>query len=337
MHARVLLPGLLSPTRKLADRPALPALETLLRQGRLDWHAGSSHEKVLAGCFGLPADDIPVAALRRLGERDEAAVDGCWLCADPVTLRFNREHLLLDDADDSGLSAAEAAALLEALNNHFLAIEKDFVRFEARSARRWYLRLKSRPQVDLAPLGAVLGRPVEGFLPSGEEAARWRRLINEAQVLMHNHPVNQAREAAGKPLVNSLWFWGSSTLPETLHAPAPVLRTDDRLALGCGRLAGMRCEGLSSRTPSRATLIVDTRLLRPALRVDVHGWHDGLRKLDAKCLQPLLAALKKRQLSSLHITAAGDRATLDLTIRPLDLLKIWRRPRPLEHILTHEA
>src|SRR3546814_7983843 len=41
-------------------------------------------------------------------------------------------------------------------------------------------------------------------------ARRWRSLLSEAQVVLHNHPWNARREQSGLPPVNSLWFWGGS-------------------------------------------------------------------------------------------------------------------------------
>jgi hypothetical protein len=47
--------------------------------------------------------------------------------------------------------------------------------------------------------------------------APWRHAINEAQMVLHAHPVNQARQAAGQPVVNSLWPWGGGRLPAATH------------------------------------------------------------------------------------------------------------------------
>ena len=37
--------------------------------------------------------------------------------------------------------------------------------------------------------------------------------MNEAQMILHTHPVNAEREARGMPAVNSVWLWGGGTLP----------------------------------------------------------------------------------------------------------------------------
>ncbi|MCZ7655242.1 MAG: hypothetical protein M5R42_14705 [Rhodocyclaceae bacterium] len=68
----------------------------------------------------------------------------------------------------------------------------------------------------------MTGRTIEPFLPQGDDAREWRRFINEAQVLLHNHPINMAREAEGRPTVNSLWPWGPASCRLAL---VPRLRT----------------------------------------------------------------------------------------------------------------
>ena len=91
---------------------------------------------------------------------------------------------------------------------------------------RWYLRIA--PGVRLPSfadpadaLGTDLGDALVGpAAGDGADARRWRTLLTEAQVVLHNHPWNARRAAEGKPPVNSLWFWGGGALPFQVTAPA---------------------------------------------------------------------------------------------------------------------
>ena len=41
-------------------------------------------------------------------------------------------------------------------------------------------------------------------------------IINQAQIILHNHPINQQRKRENIDLVNSIWLWGNGkkgTLP----------------------------------------------------------------------------------------------------------------------------
>ncbi len=58
------------------------------------------------------------------------------------------------------------------------------------------------------PPDAAVGRNVHDYMPAGRDGARIRSLMNEVQMLLHEHPVNQRRERAGQLPVNGWWIWG---------------------------------------------------------------------------------------------------------------------------------
>ena len=76
------------------------------------------------------------------------------------------------------------------------------------AALRWYVAHESLQGLATASLDRVIGRNIDAWLPRQPEAKRLRRLQNEVQMLLHRHPVNEAREAAGALPVNSFWLSG---------------------------------------------------------------------------------------------------------------------------------
>ena len=48
--------------------------------------------------------------------------------------------------------------------------------------------------------GAVAGEDIDRFLPAGRDGKAWHAVMNEVQMLFHDHPVNVAREARGIPV-----------------------------------------------------------------------------------------------------------------------------------------
>jgi hypothetical protein len=73
----------------------------------------------------------------------------------------------------------------------------------------------------------VIGRNVDLWLGSHAGARLVRRLQAEAQMLLHRHPLNEAREAEGLLPVNSFWLSGTGA---TQPAPAANgVSCDDRL------------------------------------------------------------------------------------------------------------
>ena len=122
---------------------------------------------------------------------------GCWLRADSVNLSLQRDQLLLASVQ---AGSEEAAALCASLNAHFAGQD---IEFFAPHPRRWYMRLDALPRIITTPLSEVVGGDVRRALPTGEDAARWHRLFNEIQMLLHAHPLNEAREARGELPINS--------------------------------------------------------------------------------------------------------------------------------------
>jgi hypothetical protein len=329
----LVVPGLLWPKDSLRDVTQgleLPALGALLGRGRRECRPALSFERWLCGAFGVHAEELPIGALRLLGEGRDPGKDA-WLCADPAHLRFSRNTLVVGGAAELELAEHEAEQLVAALNDHLA----EFGEFLAPHPRRWYLRAKRAPRIVTHPLSAVTGRTLEPFLPQGDEAREWRRLINEAQVLLHNHPLNTAREAEGRPMANSLWPWGAGPLPAGAVAPAPHLHADHPLALGLAKLAGVPASGIPAHAgdavPHSLTFL--EILSEAAQSLDAAAWRRGLEELEVRWFAPSLAALKARRVHGLRLTALGDDAIADITLDAGDLWQFWRRPKTLANLL----
>jgi hypothetical protein len=330
----LVVPGLLWPRDSLRDVTQgleLPALGALLGRGRRARRPAQPFERWLCEAFGVQAEELPIGALRLLGEGRDPGRDA-WLCADPVHLRFSRDTLVVGGAAELELAEHEAEQLVAALNAHLA----EFGEFIAPHPRRWYLRLARAPRIATHPLSTVTGRTIEPFLPQGEEARAWRRFINEAQVLLHNHPINTAREEAGRPMANSLWPWGAGCLPDCATAPAPQVHADHPLALGLAKLAGVTAMPVPERFENAVlqglTLLED--LSKASQSLDAQAWREALVALEANWFSPLLAALKARRVHGLRLTALGDDATVDITLDAGDMWQFWRRPKPLSDLLT---
>ena len=347
----LIVPGLIWPhqalvdlTRDLVDlhHHALPAFATLLGRGRLTrWPAaqGQSAQDWLAHQLGLPSP-LPAAALR--GFALGAAVAGHqWLCLDPVHLRFESTRLIVDDPQRLALSSAEAAQLAVSLAPTFAA----FGELQVLTPQHWNLRLAPGSLAPPTPaLPDIIARVAQP-LPSGAAWSAWRQAINNAQMILHTHPVNQAREAAGQPTVNSLWPWGAGALPQSLPNSDAELWNDDLIALGAAQLLNMKTAALPDSgfaLPSggfkpayveqlrKKTIlaIIDT-LEHPARTGDAHPWREQLLRLESDWLAPVHAALRRGQLDHLRLIAPGESASFELNFRRRDLWKFWRKPAAL--------
>ena len=88
------------------------------------------------------------------------------------------------------------------------------------------------------------GLNLRDLMPAGRDGARVRSLVNEIQMLLHEHPVNAARLARRQPVINSVWLWGIGSLEKVFPARLPPLYTDDAWLAGLWRLHGAAARSL---------------------------------------------------------------------------------------------
>lgn len=335
MAFHLVVPGLLWPQdslREVARDLPLPALNALLGRGERRLSAPGSLLDSLSRAFALQGNERPWGSLRRRGETGTAS-EGTWLCADPVHIRFARDAMVVTDAGELDIGMAEAADLVASLNAHFA----DVGHFEAVTPERWYLRVDPAPAICTHALEHVIGRNFPLFLPEGADGLHWRALLNETQMLLHAHPRNTAREAAGRPAINSLWFWGAATLPATAGVCRfGALLSDDPAALGLAHWAGIPMAPLPAdgnaalgHDDTGEVLVILDGLASPTLRGDAGAWREGLARLEQDWFAPLLDGLYAGKLAQLRLEAPADHGSLDLTLRPGDRWKLWRRPMAL--------
>lgn len=265
----------------------LPGLDRLLARGRREPLGSDDTESLLCQALGIARQqDWPVApiSMALAGQDPE---QGYWLRADPVHVRIERDRLLLHEIPDS--DAEGEKILCAALSEHFAGdFSLQFLRPGA-----WVLRAGSRPQLTTTPLSRAAGQNIDPLLPAGADALHWRKLLNEVQMLLFQHPANQAREARGEDAINSVWLWGGGYLPEAmLQSARTVLSSEaDWRALGAfaGAGVGMLPEKWDREVPENALLVLDEphRRLRSG---DPSGWLEAMRQLEKNWLNPLLAA-----------------------------------------------
>lgn len=183
--------------------------------------------------FRFAGDALPAAALRHHCHSDHAAT-GAWLCADPAWVRGEATGARLMAWPIGDLAAAEADELAEAVRP-LLGAAGGPLAIDGPAA--WCVPLPPgvAPATFTEPLEA-LGADLLACLPAGDAGRAWRRLFSEVQIVLHAHPVNAARVAAGRHPVNALWFWGAGTLPVAVDTGLQVVASVDDVARGLAKL-----------------------------------------------------------------------------------------------------
>jgi len=342
MNVHLIVPELFpDPERgdaKLSEKH-FAALEILFARGRRKSGPGAGMEAWLLDAFSVARQiDWPAAPYSLVA--DGGKPDGAWwLRADPVNLRADRDAVLLSDAALFDIAPDEATALAATLTAHFATTG---VTFHALRSDRWYARAERDPAMIAPPLADVRGRSMLDVMPEGPESRQWRSILNEVQMLLHEHPVNLAREAQGAPTVNGLWLWGAGRVADTPRSVYERVISDNPVARGLALAAGTQCAplpasagawlGNSDRTGIEAVILEDLRV--PAAYGDITAWRRTLETLEREWFAPLLAALRAGRIGMITIFAPSAARTQETETTGQDLRYFWRRRRPLAAYAT---
>lgn len=332
VHLTLLVPELIWP--EPADQLTLgkltaPGLQWLIARAKTDRQPRRPFETALENLFGL--EQAPLGALRLLGEGHPPAKDGHWLCADPVHLRFHHERIVLADAGAFDLDMDEAQAIIEALNQNFA----DIGEFLIANPRRWYLKLHAPVDHPVEPISAVAGRRIEGEIKGNTlPLTRW---LNEVQMFLHGHPVNEQRQSEGKPAINSLWLWGGGQITPIEKPDFSTIFSDNPLARGLAHATQIPLHDkpsmLAAALPEAGArpLVILDQLLPRVLYEDGDGWRTAFNQLENDWFTPLQKALGK-QVERVSLIAPTIYGQLTYTVDASERWKFWKSAPDIQPI-----
>ncbi len=258
------------------------------------------HQSVL-----MTGQALPPAPLTRLADRPDDSV-GAWMRADPVRLVPDLNAVWMQPG--AQLDSASAAA--HELKRLF---DENDLQFDMPAPGRGYLRLKQAPASQFVPPWAVAGHSLDHVLPTGDDARRWRKLLNEAQMLLHQH-LDVEHPSTRQP--GGLWFWGAGELPsrESVSRRVSSVTASDEVLTALSQWLSMTPVPLAmDRAPPSGTLVEWP--IEPGLSAA-----ENLATLD-RWLKPLWRRLKSGRLPALEL-ASPERAWM---VRPMDAWRFWRR------------
>ena len=294
----LLLPFGLPPAQHAKDLLAAldaPALSLLLARSteqprlRFDPFAAALPHEILR--YGSGHETSPPLAHQCMQQLGLAPQSGVWFMLQPVHWHVARDHLVLTDPRQLGLDEPASRALFEAVQPLF---EELGYTLQFGDARHWFVRADTWHNLRTTTPNAATGHNVEVWLPTGEQAREWRKLHNEVQMLWHNHPLNEAREANGQARVNALWLWGGANPQQAL-----------------------------ARNPAQ---ILDESLLTHALADDWGRWLMTMQDIERTQIVPLLHQLQNKSIDSLTLQLTDAECVRQWRATPLSLRKFWRKP-----------
>ncbi len=317
----LVIPDVRGATPNAAVQRNAAALELLLTRAQRA-PADTDIETVLCRLFDVtlrPDSDVPIAPVTYALDHGEPPPGYC-LRADPVHAVADRDVLRMLDPRTLSIAPSEARDLVATLNSHFT---QDGLHFIAPRPERWYLMLSADPLLRTHPLAHTIGASLHDYLPFGAHGKRWQGVLNEVQMLLHEHPVNNAREARGELPINSVWFWGGGHVPSLTQKKWAQVWSDDAVALGLAKLSHVPRTGAPDAARAWLNAAItpgDHLLVLPAVT------REALVSMNAAWFAPLSEALKNRRLQRLTLHLLNGAA---YSIDASALKRWWLRRRPL--------
>jgi hypothetical protein len=228
-----------------SGRLRLPAAEWLIGRGKRAPRPCSSWREWLLDDADLGPDLLkrfpagPCVSAAWTGERAR----GTWACAAPVHLATAIDHLQLAAPAPLPLAAEESSEFVTSLNAH---LDGSGFRLHALPGRGWLCECPPGLACTGVEPAAAVGRNLRELLPAGRDAPRVRALVNELQMLLHEHPVNERRALLGAPAMNSLWLWGFRAAVE----PSPARGSWSPMTIGLPDYGGCMAGRLRRRIGS---------------------------------------------------------------------------------------
>ena len=183
----------------------------------------------------------------------EAANIGVPMGDDDIAFRCNLVTLSGSEDYDSktildycagDIRTSDADVLIKAVQEAFGGGEFDFYTGTAyRHCMIWHGGKTALGKI--TPPHDITGRVITDYLPSHPDAAPLLDMMRKSFALLHEHPLNKARAAAGLPEANSIWLWGQGNRPqlenfEACYGLKGAMISAVDLLKGIGRLAGMQ-------------------------------------------------------------------------------------------------
>ena len=156
----------------------------------------------------------------------------------------------------------------------------------------------------------MAGRNIEAFLPAGDDAARWRRHLNEAQMLLHAHPSQRRARGERRAAGQQRLVLGRGARAPSSALPYDAVWSDHPLAAGLAAASGVATRPLPA---SAAPFLKDTGRENPADRRsrcrrrrygDVAGLARGAWLRSSALVRAAARRARRRRAANAHAARA---------------------------------
>jgi hypothetical protein len=287
-----------------------PILDRFLTIGQVE-SLKFSYEEFICYLLGVkPNPDYPFAAMDYQKNHKHY-----YLYADPVYLSLQRDTFFLEKKLTDDYTKDEIEKLCHALNETF---EDETRVFVLNDQEQLFLELKKEPHIKTTSIAHIKRQSIDIFLPQGDEAIKWHAFMNEIQMFLFDHPLNQDRVQRGLLSPNSIWFSGGGLLPKTIQNPYTTIFSNNNFL--------------------KKALSIDTKISPKTLDIfhqDNINSNTFIAFEDDKEIDRILEIIwnnfKKRKIKHLDIYVSYQGELLHIHNRFIQLLKLWKKTNTVEN------
>ncbi len=128
-----------------------------------------------------------------------------------VTLRPHGGKIYMEDFSAGHIGSDESHQLIATLQEELGSERFEF--YPGVGYRHLLVWRNGKDSMTATPPHDITNKQILTHLPQGDGADELINLMNASQMVLHNHPVNKAREERHDLPANSIWLWGHGKSP----------------------------------------------------------------------------------------------------------------------------
>ncbi|MDH5353993.1 MAG: hypothetical protein OEY09_06055 [Gammaproteobacteria bacterium] len=296
----------------------LPSLNHLLRFGHQQSNNLFEMDSILADCLGLDGFQILPFASAFAGEKD--AGQGNHLLCRAVHLKPDMRNAFVIPLHETAEEFDHIDILINDLGDLFKP-DCDLTKIDD---GLWFMRLREcQPPSHYPHYLSIVGRKVDQYIEQSRTALPWYQLMNEMQMFLHSHEVNQKRLLNGLLPINSLWCWGAGEFiqPQSTQKHWYCDELTLKAYAEKSNIEQSPVSVLAHTDLNDDSLIVDLRLLDALKSPDAEDLSEILLRLESELFKPLLNRIKSGQVH-LRLRAGHEN---DLSISSASRFRFWKK------------
>ena len=287
-----------------------PILDRFLTIGQVE-SLKFSYEEFVCHLLGIkPNPDYPVAAVDY--QKNHTYY---YLYADPVYLSLQRDTFFLEKKLTDDFSQDEIRNLCSVLNSAFEDENRTFI---INDHGQLFLELKKEPHIKTTSIAHIKRQSIDLFMPQGDEAMVWHAFMNEIQMFLFDHPINQDRVRRGLLSPNSIWFSGGGLMPQGIQNPYTTIFSN----------ASFLKKALSINAQISPQAL--DKVHQDSINNNTCIAFEDDNEID-RILEVIWNNFKKRKIKNLDIYLSYQGELLHIHNRFIQLLKVWKKTNTVEN------